>query len=408
LHYKYIKTLFLNRFVVKLERNKCRRIKGALRFFNWGERMKIVVSGGGTGGHIYPALALIREIQKETKAAKFLYIGTNQGLESRLVPREGIPFQAIHITGFKRKLSFENIKTVFRFLKGVQDSKRILKQFNPDVVIGTGGYVCGPVVYAAAKLGIPTMIHEQNSVPGLTNKFLSRYVDRIAICFEEAGKFFPEEKVVLTGNPRASEVLGQDAEKGRNSVGLKANVPAVLIFGGSRGARPINEAVLKSLAKFAEKPYQVLYVTGDIHYEKVLQEAEISGNPENVIIKPFVHNMPEVLQAIDLVVSRAGATTLAELTSLGVPSILIPSPYVTNNHQEKNARALSSHGAAELLLESELNSVKLVEKIDQIIMNQEKLQMMKAAAKKLGIPDAVKRVFDVMKEIVYDPKKVPR
>ena len=165
--------------------------------------MNIVVSGGGTGGHIYPAFALIREIKKETKDAKFLYIGTEKGLESKLVTRENIPFKSIHITGFKRKISFENVKTIMRFLKGVRESKKMLKEFKADVVIGTGGYVCGPVVYAAAKLGIPTIIHEQNSVPGLTNKFLSRYVDRIAVCFEEAKAFFPNQKVVLTGNPRA-------------------------------------------------------------------------------------------------------------------------------------------------------------------------------------------------------------
>lgn len=297
--------------------------------------MKIAVSGGGTGGHIYPALALIREIQKKDENVEFLYIGTEKGLESKLVPRENIPFKSIHITGFKRKISFENVKTVLRFLKGVRDSKKMLKEFKPDVVIGTGGYVCGPVVYAAAKMGIPTIVHEQNSVPGLTNKFLSRYVDKIAICFEEAREFFPEQKVVLTGNPRASEVLGQDGIKGRLSAGLKLKIPTVLIFGGSRGARPINEAVVKSLTELSGKPYQVLYVTGDVHFEDVRKEVELVGNPENVIIKPFIHNMPEVLSGVDLTVARAGATTLAELTSLGIPSILIPSPYVTDNHQEK-------------------------------------------------------------------------
>lgn len=156
--------------------------------------MKIAVSGGGTGGHIYPALALIRQIQKEHKDAEFLYIGTEKGLENTIVNRENIPFKSIHITGFKRKISLDNVKTVLRFLKGVRDSKKMLKEFKADVVIGTGGYVCGPVVYAASRLGIPTIIHEQNSVPGLTNKFLSRYVDKIAVCFEEAKAFFRKLK----------------------------------------------------------------------------------------------------------------------------------------------------------------------------------------------------------------------
>ncbi|MCM3587095.1 undecaprenyldiphospho-muramoylpentapeptide beta-N-acetylglucosaminyltransferase [Mesobacillus maritimus] len=362
--------------------------------------MRIVVSGGGTGGHIYPALALIREIKKKDTNVEFLYIGTEKGLESKIVPRENIAFKSIHITGFKRKLSLENVKTVMRFFKGVSDSKKILKDFNADVVIGTGGYVCGPVVYAAAKLGIPTIIHEQNSVPGLTNKFLSRYVDRIGICFEEAKESFPSEKVVMTGNPRASEVLGQDGKQGRLSVGLKLDQPAVLIFGGSRGAKPLNEAVLKSLTEMGSKPYQVLYITGDVHYDEVQREVELIGNPENVIIKPFIHNMPEVLAGIDLTVARAGATTLAELTSLGIPSILIPSPYVTDNHQEKNARALSNHQAAELLLEKDLTGPKLIEKIDGILTNQETLQEMKIAAKKLGVPDAADRMYKVIKELV--------
>ncbi len=367
--------------------------------------MKIAVSGGGTGGHIYPALALIREIRKEHKNAQFLYIGTEKGLESNIVPRENIPFKSIHITGFKRKLSMENVKTIMRFLKGVKDSKQMLKDFQPDVVIGTGGYVCGPVVYAAAKLGIPTIIHEQNSVPGLTNKFLSKYVDKVAVCFEEAKSFFPEEKVVFTGNPRASEVLGQDGIRGRLSAGLNTKTPAVLIFGGSRGARPINEAVVKSLAEFGSKPYQLLYVTGDAHFDDVKKEVELVGNPENVIIKPFIHNMPEVLAGIDLAVTRAGATTLAELTSLGIPSILIPSPYVTNNHQEKNARALSDHGAAELLLEKDLTGKKLVEQIDQILINEEKIEQMKKYSKKLGMPDAASKLYHLMNELSTAKRK---
>lgn len=362
--------------------------------------MRIVISGGGTGGHIYPALALIREIQKQSEGTEVLYIGTKNGLESKIVPRENIPFQSIHITGFKRKLSFENIKTVLRFRKGTSDSKKMLKEFKPDIVIGTGGYVCGPVVYAAAKLRIPTIIHEQNSVPGLTNKFLSRYVNKVAICFEEAKDYFPADKVVFTGNPRASEVLGKDGVRGRISAGLSTTMPAVLIFGGSRGARPINEAVVKSLSEFGTKSYQVLYVTGDVHYEAVKKEVELVGNPQNVVIKPFIHNMPEVLAGIDLVVSRAGATTLAEITSLGIPSILVPSPYVTNNHQEKNARSLSDHGAAELLLEKDLTSKSLIESIDRILLNKENLREMKTRSKKLGVPDSANRLFEVMKQLV--------
>jgi UDP-N-acetylglucosamine--N-acetylmuramyl-(pentapeptide) pyrophosphoryl-undecaprenol N-acetylglucosamine transferase len=375
-------------------------MKLAVSIFYRGGYMRIVVSGGGTGGHIYPALALIREIQKQSADTEFLYIGTLNGLESTIVPREKIPFKSIYITGFQRKLSFENIKTVYRFLKGVRDSKKILKEFRPDIVIGTGGYVCGPVVYAAAKLNIPTIIHEQNSVPGLTNKFLSRYVNKIAVCFDEAKEYFPADKIVFTGNPRASEVIGQDGIRGRLSAGLSATKPVVLIFGGSRGARPINEAVVKSLSELGEKPYQVLYITGDVHFEAVKNEVELVGNPKNVVIKPFIHNMPEVLAGVDLVVSRAGATTLAEITSLGIPSILVPSPYVTNNHQEKNAKSLSNHGAATLLLEKELNSKSLVQHIDRILLNRKTLDAMKIKAKELGVPDSANKLYELMKQLI--------
>ncbi len=362
--------------------------------------MKIVVSGGGTGGHIYPALAFIRTVLKKEPDSEVLYIGTEKGLESKIVPRNHIPFKTIHITGFKRKISFENVKTIARFIKGVKKSKEILKEFNPDIVLGTGGYVCGPVVYAASKLNIPTVIHEQNSVPGLTNKFLSRYVDKIAISFKESGKFFPEEKIELTGNPRATEILGHDGIKGKQSVGLSLSKKTVLIFGGSRGARPINDAVLEIIPDFAARDYQVLYITGEVHYETVKEKLSQRKKPANVKIVPFLHNMPEVLSGVDLVVSRAGATSIAEFTSIGLPSILIPSPYVTNNHQEKNAMSLADANAAVVILESELSGKKLLKAIDDILNNQYKWKQMKNNAKHLGIPDAGDRLYKVCLEIV--------
>ncbi|MGG3451414.1 MULTISPECIES: undecaprenyldiphospho-muramoylpentapeptide beta-N-acetylglucosaminyltransferase [Bacillaceae] len=358
--------------------------------------MKIVVSGGGTGGHIYPALALIRMIKLKHPETSFLYIGTEKGLESKLVTREGIPFRSVDITGFRRAVSFENVKTIMRFLKGVNECKKMLKEFKPDVVIGTGGYVCGPVVYAAAKMGIPSIIHEQNSVPGLTNKFLSKYVEKIAVCFEEAKEFFPAEKTILTGNPRASEVIEASSTGIMETFDLQSEQKTVLIFGGSRGAKPINDAVTGALTNLASRDYQVLYVTGDVHYEKVSSMLETAGKPANVSIVPFIHNMPEVLASSNLVVSRAGATTLAELTALGIPSILVPSPYVTNNHQEKNARTLTDRGAAILLLEKDLNADTLVGELDSILMNESSLIQMKKEAERLGIRDAADRLYNVM------------
>lgn len=364
-----------------------------LYFFIGGAPLKILVSGGGTGGHIYPALAFINEVKKHNPEAEFLYIGTEKGLESKIVTRENIPFQSIDISGFRRKLSFENIKTIKRFISGTKKSKRIIKSFKPDIVIGTGGYVCGPVVYAASKLNIPTIIHEQNSVPGLTNKFLSRYVDKIAICFEDAKEYFPKKKVVLTGNPRASEVLSQSMENGKESLGLNPEKKVVLIVGGSRGAKPINDAFLQVLKDAEQRDYQFLYVTGDAHYDAVHHEFQKQGSPSNVYLKPFIHNMPEVLFDMDLIVARAGATTLAEITALGLPSILIPSPYVTNNHQEKNARALEKNGAAVVCLEKDMTGNVMIKEIDDILLSPSKLDRMKHASKSLGIPDAAMRLY---------------
>ncbi|WP_209125817.1 undecaprenyldiphospho-muramoylpentapeptide beta-N-acetylglucosaminyltransferase [Alkalihalobacillus sp. BA299] len=361
--------------------------------------MRVIVSGGGTGGHIYPALSLIQEIKKQYANAEILYIGTENGLESELVTRENIPFKTINITGFRRKLSFENVKTIYRFLKGTNDSKKMIKQFKPDVVVGTGGYVCGPVVFAASQLNIPTVIHEQNSVPGLTNKFLSRYVDKIVLSFPESKNFFPEGKTVYLGNPRASEVISTSADRGRQSVGLKEGKKSVLIVGGSRGARPINDAFLEVLPEMKDFDYQFLYVTGQVHYEKVMDAVKAKGNPENVIIKPFIHNMPEVLASVDLIVARAGATTLAEITALGLPSILIPSPYVTNNHQEKNARALSVKGAAVVRLEKEMSGKVLLEDIDTIFKKAGKWEEMHKAALSLGMPNAATHFVELIADL---------
>ncbi|QOY34376.1 undecaprenyldiphospho-muramoylpentapeptide beta-N-acetylglucosaminyltransferase [Anaerobacillus isosaccharinicus] len=362
--------------------------------------MKVIVSGGGTGGHIYPALALIKEIKKREPNAEFLYIGTEKGLESTLVKREDIPFKTIDITGFKRKFSLENVKTIIRFFKGVSRSKKLIREFEPDIVIGTGGYVCGPVVYAASKLNVATIVHEQNSVPGLTNKFLSKYVNKVAISFKEAESFFPKEKVVHTGNPRATEASLVEGRDRLTDLGLNKDKKTVLIVGGSRGARPINDAFLEVLEVAGKRDYQFLYVTGEVHYDTVMAKVQEHGNPPNIKIAPFIHNMPEVLKNVHLIVARAGATTLAEVTAIGLPSILIPSPYVTNNHQEKNARALSDNGAAVIKLEKELSGPILLKEIDAILLNEKKWEQMHKDTLKLGMPESGKLLYELIKQLI--------
>lgn len=370
--------------------------------------MKILISGGGTGGHIYPAIALIRHLINQDNSIECLYIGTENGLEAEIVPKQGIPLKTVKISGFKRKVSIENVKTVFRFFNAVSKSKKYIKEFQPDIVIGTGGYVCGPVVYAAAKKKIPTIIHEQNSVPGLTNKFLAKYVTKVAISFPDSADFFPTEKVVMTGNPRASEVVKGEYSKGKSrlkELGLDPGKKTVLVVGGSRGAKPINDAMMNTIDHWKDKDYQCLYVTGETHYKKIKEQFDEQDNEiRNLVFVPYIHDMPAVLNEVDLIVARAGATTLAEITALGLPSILIPSPYVTNNHQEKNARSLEKESAAKVILEKESTPEKLMNEIDYVLNNKETWSAMKEGALRLGRPHASEDLEELIKNVIRGAK----
>ncbi|WP_110932175.1 undecaprenyldiphospho-muramoylpentapeptide beta-N-acetylglucosaminyltransferase [Paenibacillus bouchesdurhonensis] len=371
--------------------------------------MRVVLSGGGTGGHIYPALAIANQCGAEYPDSEFLYIGGERGLESSLVPKENIPFKAINITGFRRKLSFDNVKTIVRFMKGVQTSKRLLREFKPDVVIGTGGYVCGPVVYAAAKLGIPSIIHEQNAVPGLTNRFLSKYVSTVAVSFEGSGASFPAAKKILyTGNPRATTVFEADKNKGYASLGLPQGSPIVLVVGGSRGAKAINEAMIDMAPSIGRLGHvSFIYVTGESYYEntKTAIAAKLGEMPRNLQVLPYVHNMPEVLACTSLIVNRAGASFLAEITALGIPSILIPSPNVTNNHQEKNARSLEKSGAAEVIVEPDLTGSSLFAAVERILTESSLHRSMSTAAKQLGKPESAHVIVEEMRRLVRNQGK---
>lgn len=356
--------------------------------------MKVMISGGGTGGHIYPALALLDTLKERHPNLEVLYIGTENGLEADLVPRAGIPFKSIRIAGLKRSLSLGNIKTGYWFLQSVLSLRKEMKAFRPDVVIGTGGFVSGPVVFTAQQLGIPTILHEQNSIPGLTNKFLSKKADRVALSFAGSEEHFPGANVRVIGNPRGSEVLKAtvDEDSVRNRYKLN-HLPIVLIYGGSRGAEAINRAVIEAIPSLSKEPVNVLYVTGKVHYDAVVSSAP---KAENVHVLPYVYDMPELLACASIVISRAGASTISELTALGLPSILIPSPYVTADHQTKNASALVASGAAELLKENELTSETLVRSIQHVLTNRVK---MAEASRQLGFPNAAESLADLVEEV---------
>lgn len=361
--------------------------------------MRLMVSGGGTGGHIYPALALIKQVKENEPNSEILYIGTQKGLESKIVPNSGIDFKTINIQGFKRSLSLENFKTIGLFLSSVVKARKMIKEFKPDVVLGTGGYVSGAVVFAASLMGIPTVIHEQNSVVGVTNKFLSKFVKKIAISFQDAASQFPSQKVVLTGNPRATEVVNIKPES-LGQFGLDSTVPTVLIFGGSRGAEKINRVTVDSLEELVKKPYQTLFVTGRVHFDQIAKEIDVEKLKSKVAILPYISNMPEILANISVIVGRAGATSLAEITALGIPSILIPSPYVTNDHQTKNAKSLVEDHAAELITENELTSEKLMRSLDQLMLDETARKEMANNAKQLGQPDAAENLYKVLVSVI--------
>lgn len=375
--------------------------------------MKVLLTGGGTGGHIYPALAIARRMKSLNEDVEILYVGTTRGLESKYVPEAGFKFAAIEMEGFKRDFNWESLKYNFRsiylFLSSVRKSKKIIKDFKPDVVLGTGGYVSAPVCFAASLMNIPTIIHEQNSVLGLTNKFLVHFVDKICICFDDIYDQLSKhaEKIEYTGNPRAQEVVSwkNDTEQTNPLLEkLDPNKKTVLIVGGSRGARRINESFIEAGHLFNEVDYQVIFVTGEVHYDEVVNQLKRveARQKENVKIVPYISDMIQVLNQVDLMVSRSGATTIAEITALGIPSVLIPSPYVTANHQMKNASSLVKNGAAELIEEENLTGYQLFHQVDRLMKDNELLKIMSVSAKELGRPDAADRVIQVMMDSIKE------
>lgn len=370
------------------------------------EIQRIILSGGGTGGHIYPALAIYNRLKELNPNLECLYIGTQNGLESTIVPKAGLDFASIEISGLKRSLSLDNFKVLWQMLTSSRKAKALIKDFQPDIVIGTGGFVCAPVLYAAAQLKIPTLIHEQNSVAGMTNKFLSRYVTAVATSFKEVHGDFEKvsSKITFTGNPRAQEVVNYPSNPRilSETYGLADQTPTVLIFGGSRGAPALNKAAIESIEALNQASYQVIIGTGTVHYDEWVQYIKDKDIKlaKNIRLVPYIDNMAAVFQAVDLVVSRSGATTLSELTSLGIASILIPSPYVTDNHQEKNAMALVDHDAAVMIRESELNASRLTHQINQLIADPARLTLMAEKSKSLGTPQAINDIIKLMETIV--------
>lgn len=356
--------------------------------------MKVVISAGGTGGHIYPALAIINKIKEKEPGSTFLYIGTHNRMEKDIVPKEGIPFRSIEIYGLSKKNILANFKTVNCMRKGYKKCIEILKEFKPDVVIGVGGYVTVPVILAAHKLSIPAFIHEQNSIPGKANLFLAKYVSKVGVSFPSTMNSFSKEKAVFTGNPCSEEAI-KKPPMDKSFLGLSPHKKLVLIVMGSLGAGKINTYILSLMPYFKVKEYEVVFVTGKGDYDSIPKEKI----PKNVFVFPYIDNMTRLMKKVDVMVSRAGASTMSEIMSLSIPTVLIPSPYVPNNHQFKNAMDLVDKKAALLLEEKDLKGDILIRKIEEA-MTPKVAEEMKRNLKALAVNDSADRVYKEVCSII--------
>lgn len=366
--------------------------------------MHILFAGGGTAGHINPALAIAGYIKEKHPDAKISYIGTADKLEARLVPAAGYDFYPIKVSGFKRSLSpsaiLHNIKAVSEAATASLAARKLLKELKPDVVVGTGGYVSGPVLKEAAALKIKTAVHEQNAFPGVTNKMLASYVDRVMLAMAQAEKHFKvKRKYDVTGNPVRVEVAKMEKEEAKKILGYD-NRPVLLSFGGSLGARPINEAVCELIKEFNNNhDFYHIHATGKFGYNSVMESLGSITVKKETEVREYIDNMDVCMAAADLVVCRAGAITLSELALCGKPSILIPSPYVAENHQFHNAMTLKKVGAAEIIEEKDLTGKELINKVLYLIQNKPKLETMSEKAKKAAIPDCLNRIYRIIMEL---------
>ncbi len=368
--------------------------------------MKAIVTGGGTGGHIYPALAVLRALQ--AKGWEILYLGSKAGLEGEIIPSEGIDYKEVNVAPLPRKISFKLLSSTLKTTAGFFQALRIIKSYLPDLVLGTGGFVAGPVVLAATFLKIPTIIHEQNVYPGFTNKLLARRVDAIALNFADAKQYFPGNiKAVysVTGNPIREVIINTNKSKGLKKLSLEPNKKTLLVFGGSQGSMSINLAMVDLYHHYKDdSSIQIIHITGKKNYQMVLAEIRKSGidieHYDNYQIMSYLSHMEYAYAVADLIVYRAGATGIAEITAKGLPAILVPYPHAAENHQEYNARNLEKHGAAEVILDKELSGKILINQVESIFSDEEKIITMSRNSKKLGNPEAVKNIVRFIEDIV--------
>jgi UDP-N-acetylglucosamine--N-acetylmuramyl-(pentapeptide) pyrophosphoryl-undecaprenol N-acetylglucosamine transferase len=369
--------------------------------------MRVVISAAGTGGHINPALAIANKIKKEEPGSEIIFIGTNRGLEKDLVPRAGYDLRTIEAYGFQKEISIQNFRNVLKTFSSKKDVKKIFEEFKPDIVIGTGGYICVPVFAVATKLGIPTVLHESNAYPGRSVKMYAKKASRILVGFEDTKKFLDDGKnVVVTGTPtKVRKINFTYTEKMQmlNGMGIKNDLPIVLIFGGSQGAKKINDSVYELIKNNLNKKYQIIWATGPKQFE-IIKEAFKQDNIKidelkNVKILPYIYNMDELMNISDLLICRSGAMTITEISIVGKPAIFIPLPSKMANRQEDNARVLEKIGAAKMISNEIVNYQNLSEMIDSLIYDRLLLDEMGKKALALAPQDVEEKIYREIKTI---------
>lgn len=354
--------------------------------------MKIAITAGGTGGHIFPALAIINKIKSHDKNSKFLYFGTTDRMEKDIIPEKGIPYIGIQMKGLNRKNILKNITVLKIYLAAIKKAEVELKKFKPDIVIGVGGYITAPVLVAANHLGIKTIIHEQNSIPGVSNKLLSHFVNKICVSFKESESYFPKKKTIYTGNPRSEEILSMGKGK-REDFGFNYKSKFIILVMGSLGSLTMTKKMKELIPSFNNKDYQVLVVTGKNYYDDY-EDVKI---PTNVKIVPFYD--AKYMKDADLIITRSGASTIAEVTALLLPSIMIPSPYVTHNHQYKNAKALEDKKACKILEEKDFCKENLLSLIDDCF-KKEVYNEMRKNLKEFSCPNSAEAIYKEIMRLV--------
>ncbi|AEL26470.1 undecaprenyldiphospho-muramoylpentapeptide beta-N-acetylglucosaminyltransferase [Cyclobacterium marinum] len=364
------------------------------------ETYRIIISGGGTGGHIYPAIAIAKAWNEKYPESEVLFVGAEGRMEMQKVPEAGYRIEGLKIAGIQRRLTLENLNFPFKLLGSLQKAKKLIKNFKPHLVVGVGGYASGPVLFMAQRKGLPTLIQEQNSYAGLTNKLLAKNANAICVAYPEMGRYFPASKIKYTGNPVRKDILdiADKRTKALAHFGLNPDQPVILSIGGSLGAKTLNQALLHSMEDFETKGYQVLWQTGKYYFEKVKGQVKDSG-VKGIYPLEFIKHMDLAYAAADLVISRSGALSVSELSLVGKPVIFIPSPNVAEDHQTKNAMAYVSQNAA-LLLKDDKAIDQLGSMVHSLLGNQEKRDHLSQAIKTLAKPEAAKDIVKVMEELI--------